>query len=285
MEGIITVIVIVGVAILLFLGFLFAIKSWLFGRFIVKEFKKCNVVVDGKKGTGKDLLFQYVVHKRNAHYYANISYGDEKYTHLDPKDCSIAPNTYKQFINGEVKKITDRFYEGEDFYFSDGGTFFPNYVDNILNMAYPYLPVTYALSRHISNANIHVNIQNLGRLWKKLREQADFFVHCCGVVNLGLWLGIKCYTYDTESSALARFRPVHRRLWNKYDRAEKDIYEAEKGDIRSGWVIIPKRWIKYDTRAFEKVIYGDTPRRNRADEEKKKKELAAKGEQQAKGDQ
>lgn len=56
-------------------------------------------------------------------------------------------------------------------------------------------------------------------------------------------------------------------MFNKFDKAEKDIYQAQNGDIKSGWIIIPKRAVKYDTRAFEKIIYGETPRRYRAQEE------------------
>ena len=91
MQSILVVVVFIGLGIGLFVLLLFLFRSWLFGRFVVSEFKRCNVVVDGKKGTGKDLLFQYVIWKRDEHYYANISYGDAKYTHL-----LILKNNYNQ---------------------------------------------------------------------------------------------------------------------------------------------------------------------------------------------
>lgn len=272
MEGFFSVIVwilaIIGVLLVLW----FLIRSHFFAKGIVKQFRLCNVIVDGKKGTGKDLLFQYVINKRDEHYYSNISYGG-KFTRITPKDCSIAPNTYKEFITGQITPLKERFYEKEDFYFSDGGTFFPNYQDGILNNAYPSLPLMYALSRHVCDSNIHVNVQNCGRLWKKLREQADFFVHCVQTIKLPFHLLIKCYTYDKVESALANLRPVRNRMFNKYDRAEKDIYQATNGEIKSGWVIVPKSSIKYDTRAFEKMLYGDSPRRNRKDEEERLRRL------------
>ena len=279
MSGLLGVLLWVGISILVLILLLFLFRCWRFGNFIVRNFRRCNVVVDGKKGSGKDLLFQYVINKRDEHYYSNISYGG-KHTPITPKLCSIAPNTYEQFITGDVKPLKERFYENEDFYFSDGGTFFPNYVDGILNRSYPSLPLMYALSRHICDSNIHVNVQNCGRLWKKLREQADFFIHCVQTIKLPFHLLIHCYTYDKESSALQNLRPVRKRMFNKFDKAEKDIYEAQNGDIRSGWVIVRKKNIKYDTRAFEKLVYGDLPRRSRKEEEReaerKKREEARK---------
>ena len=38
------------------------------------HFKHGNVIVGGKKGKGKDLLFNYVIHKRHDYYYSNIDY-------------------------------------------------------------------------------------------------------------------------------------------------------------------------------------------------------------------
>ena len=67
---VVAVIVMICAAILFFL-----VRSWLLGKHIVRQFQRCNVVVDGKKGKGKDVLFQYVIHKRKEPYYANIDYG------------------------------------------------------------------------------------------------------------------------------------------------------------------------------------------------------------------
>lgn len=266
MEGFFNVVLWLVFGILVLFLLIFCVRAHFFGKRIVREFKRCNVIVDGKKGTGKDVLFQYVINKRDEHYYSNISYG-HKFTQITPKDCSIAPNTYKEFISGQVVPLKQRFYEKEDFYFSDGGTFFPNYQDGILNNVYPSLPLMYALSRHVCDSNIHVNVQNCGRLWKKLREQADFFVHCVMTIKIPFFLIIRCYTYDKMESAIMNLRPVKRRMFNKYDKAEKDIYDATNGEIKAGFVIVRKKSIKYDTRAFEKMVYGNLPRRNRAKEE------------------
>ena len=51
------------ILIILFLLFLI-LKSYLNMAYIIKVFKRNNVIVFGKKGTGKDMLFQAVINKR-----------------------------------------------------------------------------------------------------------------------------------------------------------------------------------------------------------------------------
>lgn len=247
------------VAFLFVLLFIFIIRTWLFGRHILRGFKTSNVVVDGKKGKGKDLLFQWVIHKRKARYYSNIDYGGKRDVvrlHM----VSAEPNTYKDLIEENVQECQRWAREGEDVYISDGGIYLPSYMDSQLYRSYPSFPVYYALSRHTARHNIHVNIQNCGRLWKALREQADFFVHCRGIIKLPFVILLKCNTYDKLETAMQACMPVKARLMNKYSKAERDIYVADRGEIRQGWVIIPKGWIKYDTRYFEKVLYKGQPR-------------------------
>lgn len=53
------------------------------------------------------------------------------------------------------------------------------------------MPIFYALSRHLYNNNIHVNVQNLGRLWLKLREQADSFIRVLGTTDRGSYLLVR----------------------------------------------------------------------------------------------
>lgn len=258
----------VAVIVLIVLGLALAVvvfllvKSWLFSREVLRNFKTCNVIVTGKKGRGKDVLTQWVISKRKKPYYANISYGGA-YTHIKLRDISAEPNTYESFIDDKVTICKRWAYEKEDVYISDAGVHLPSQMDGYLHKKYPGLPIYYALSRHLANHNIHCNVQNLGRLWKALREQADYYVNLRGVLRLPFFLALKMTTYDKYESAYKLLEPVKPRLINKYSRAETDIYKASNGEIKTGWVIIPKRILKYDTRAFEKVLYGQQKRLER----------------------
>lgn len=246
------VFIIVFFALLVFVS-IWLIKNKLFYNDIVKHFKKCNCVVDGKKGSGKDLLFQKVINTRNETYYSNIDYG-KRYIHVDVKDISASGNTYKDFIVDNVKKSQRLFYETKDIYISDGGIYLPSYMDATLYKTYPSFPIFYALSRHLYRANVHVNIQNFARLWKALREQADFFIHVHKTINFFGFLIIKATTYDKYESAVAYLSPVKSRIMNKYSKSEVDIYRATNGEIKRGYIIIRKRSIKYNSRAFENVL-------------------------------
>jgi len=259
MNGFIRILIIGAVLIGVVLLIVFLIRAWLFGRFVKRNFQRCNVVVDGKKGKGKDLLFQYVINKRKAPYYSNIDYGG-KYEPIKVKDISVNPNTYVDFINDRITQCKRTMKERKDVYISDGGIYLPSYMDSQLYKAFPSFPIYYALSRHLADHNIHVNVQNVGRLWKALREQADFFVHVETNVKLPFFILVKCITYDNVNSATETLKPIRGRWFNKFSKAEVDVFNAQHGDIRGGWVIIPKWRIKYNTRALEPVLFGDQPR-------------------------
>lgn len=259
MNGIVKFLLI-GIVVFAFVIFLFfLIKSWLFTGHLVRQFRRCNVIVAGKKGTGKDLLFQHVINKRKAPYYSNIDYGgDCKIVKL--KDISAYPNTFKEFVNDDLRECKRWAREKTDVYISDGGVFLPSFADTLLDKAYPSMPPYYALSRHAAEHNIHVNTQNFERLWKKLREQADYYVLVKKRIKLPHFILVRCIGYDNLQSAIQGLEPVKARFLNKYSKAEMDVYRASHGEIKPGWVIIPKRTIKYNTRAFEPILYGNQPR-------------------------
>lgn len=251
------VLLLVAAVVLVAVGLVLLLRCALFKREIVAEFKRCNVLVAGKKGSGKDLLFQEVIRKRNKPYYANIDYGG-KCTRITCRDVSVAPNTYLAFINDDVRQVERRFIEQSDVYISDGGIFLPSYMDSTLYKQFPSFPIYYALSRHLADHNIHVNVQNFGRLWKALREQADSYILVRRTISLPFFLLVNATIYDKYASAEAGLDPIKVRMFKTKETS--DEYHALYGYIKSGWVIIPKRHVKYDTRAFEKVIYGDTER-------------------------
>ena len=217
------------------------------------HFKNGNVIVSGKKGRGKDLLFQYVINRRKKFYYSNIDYGGKRKI-IPLKDISCSPNTYNSLINDNVKKTLHKFKEKCDHYISDGGSFLPSQMDSVLHKSYPSMPLYYALSRHLYNSNVHVNTQNVERVWKALREQADFYPVCKRVYKwLPGFLIIKVISYEKYDSCVRGMLPLKKR-WNKESKNQVDLYTAQNGDIRKFYVFVPRWKIHYNTRAFEKVL-------------------------------
>lgn len=218
------------------------------------HFKHCNVLVAGKKGSGKDMLFQWVINKRHERYYANISYGGHC-KKIKLKEVSCAPNDYDHIVNDNIEKQPHFFREKCDIYISDIGVYLPSYMDSKLYAKFPSMPIYYALSRHLANNNVHCNTQNIERGWKALREQADFYVQVKRTFKIFGFLFItKYFTYDNYESARQNLKPINTRLLNKYSKANVDEYRALHGDIKRGFLIQFKSMLKYDTRAMEKIL-------------------------------
>ena len=87
-------------------------------RFIISEFRRCNNIVFGKKGTGKDLLFQFVTSHRKEKHYSNIPYTEQTEVR-SLKYFSCYPNTYKNFIEDKVKVISKENEEKVDLYYGE----------------------------------------------------------------------------------------------------------------------------------------------------------------------
>jgi len=226
-----------------------------------KIFKGGNVIVFGKKGKGKDLLFQNVIKHRKKPYYSNIDYGYKLEKIVNVGDINVNPNTYIDFIKGSTKKVKLPLKQDLDVYISDCGVCLPSQYDTQLSKLFPSFPIYYALSRHLTNSNIHCNTQALNRVWIKLREQADYFIKCRSIIKLPFFI-IENYTiYDRYQSALNDVRCSSSRLFNKYSKAENDVYNAENGEVKNGFVIISKRSIRYDTRYFRRVLDVDCPKK------------------------
>lgn len=218
------------------------------------HFKHGNVIVCGKKGNGKDLVFQWIINKRHDYYYSNISYG-KKHKIISLKDVSCSPNTYDNLINDNVTKTKHLFKEGKDIYISDGGNFLPSQMDSVLHKKYPSMPLFYSLSRHLYNSNVHINAQSIERIWKALREQADFYICVKRTYKLfGLIFITKCITYDKFESCKANLLPLKKRLLNKQSRNQYDLFTAQNGDIRKCYIIQFRNKLYYDTRAFENIL-------------------------------
>lgn len=229
--------------------------------FLCNVFRKNNVIVFGKKGTGKDLLFQYIINSRKEKCFSNISFG-KNCNDISLNDLELPHNNYDNFIAGQVyKEIKKEDFEGKDFYFSDIGIMLPSQYDTKLYKSYPSFAIVYALSRHLYNSNIHCNSQSLSRVWKALREQADSYIKCIGVQKpflLGAFgfLKINYIYYDKYESAEKSLLPLKLGFMNKYLNAQAKQYYATNGEIKKSYVLINKKSIKYDTRAFHSVVFG-----------------------------
>lgn len=222
----------------------------------LKEYFKTSVIVYGIKGSGKDLLFQKVINlNKKKEYFSNINYGF-KHNKIEIKDISVSPNTYNDFIIGNIKKIErNEKMEGKDIFISDCGVFLPSTYDSTLNKTYPSFPIYYALSRHLYNQNIHCNTQNLERVWKQLREQADKYIRCIKTIKIFNLFFIKVRFYDKYESAKENLLPMNNLLLNKVNKALIQQYNATHGEIRNGLIVIRKKNIKYNTRYFKNVIF------------------------------
>lgn len=209
---------------------------------LVNEFKRCNVIVFGKKGSGKDLLFAHAIALRNELHYSNINYNG--LTEVRPlTDLSVGDNTFEDCINGTIRKFDPTFEENKDFYVSDGGIYLPCQYNKQLNEFYPSMPMFYALSRHLYNMNVHVNVQALTRLWDKLREQADSYIRVLKTVDKGEYLQVSVITYDSYNSA-------ERGLLPSNDKQ----FTATNGEVTARKFRIYKNELEYDTRYFRDVF-------------------------------
>lgn len=225
---------------------------------IKQAFKQGNVIVTGRKGFGKDILFQSVINWRKEKYLSNLNYGG-KFQPFNLKDLELTPNTYHNFVKGTIEKCEKKEgFEKTDIYISDGGVYLPSQADYLLHKTYPSLPITYALNRHLFANGIHVNAQRIERIWKALREQADYFVLMRKrPLKLPFFLVLFTTEYDRYESARQELQPMVNTLFNKYSKAEKNLFTANHGFVKNGLIIVRKSTLKYDSRAFHEIIYGE----------------------------
>lgn len=245
---------------------------------IKSAFENGNVIVTGRKGYGKDILFQSVINWRKKAYHSNLNYGGA-FIPFDIKQLELTPNTYHNFIKGDIVKCEkDNSFENCDIYISDGGVYLPSQADYLLHKTYPSLPITYALNRHLFNNGIHVNAQRIERIWKALREQADYFILMRKrPLKLPFVLILFTTEYDRYESAKKELSPMNNTLFNKYSKAEKDLFKANNGFVKNGLLIVRKSALKYDSRAFHEIIFGNKAEKKEALWTKIKKKLLKSG--------
>lgn len=231
-------------------------------NYIIKVFKRNNVIVFGKKGTGKDMLFQAVINKRKEIHYSNILYTKSKTLLLKINEITLFPNSYENLINDNVEKIDPNLDEKLDIYLSDGGTYLPSQYDYMLHKKYTSLPLFYALQRHLYNSNFHVNVQSLSRLWKPLRELADGYFKMERTIFIGPLYIISLTYYDRYESAEQSLLPMTDKLLNQVNNGLAAQYKATNGIIKPMFLIGLKRKVFYDTRHFKKVFLKEKKKNN-----------------------
>jgi len=204
-------------------------------RFLVSEFRRCNVMVFGKKGSGKDVIFAHVIALRGEKHYANIPYDDNTEV-IDLYELNVGGNTFKHCIDGNITPFPPRFDECCDVYISDGGIYLPSHFDKELEKIVPDMPSFFALSRHLYNNNVHINSQAVMRPWKKLREQADSYIQVLRSVSCGDCLLVSIKVYD------------------KLTDAENEINPTAKYTVR-----VPIGELQYDSRYFRNVFLDRKP--------------------------
>lgn len=231
---------------------------------IIRIYKRNSVSVCGMKGRGKDLLTANVVVRRKIPYISNVDYGGYRIK-FDYNDIRL-PNTYKDFIEGKIKKFDYKFADKMDIYLSDCGVYFPSQYCNELNKEYKELPTFIALSRQIGECAVHFNSQALNRVWDKIREQSDIYILCrrCWYIKIPFFPIVlqRITIYDKYESANERRLPLRiplPLLANKEMRLQRTIklneYESAHGKIKSRWLIYRNK-SNYNTRIFKEMMNG-----------------------------
>lgn len=224
---------------------------------IIRIFEDGNTCVTGLKGRGKDMLFANVTYRRKKPYISNVDYGGYRMPlRLDLIDCG--GNTYRNFIDGNVKHYEFPYADGTDVYISDVGVYFPSQYNNQLDKEYANVPIYSALSRQLGCSNIHINVQNLNRAWLKLREMSDSFILCRRCIYFLGFVFQQVTIYDNHDSCQARRKPFRApfTLSSKMRdtiKLQKLNYDAQYGYIRNG-ILLYRNKSKYDTRIFKEML-------------------------------
>lgn len=237
---------------------------------VIKDyFRKGNVCVVGLKGRGKDILFSNVTARDFRPYISNVDYkNDCEFIPIDFKKLDVK-NNWKNLVFGEVVPYNYEYPEETDIYISDVGVYFPSQYCNELNKAYPNLPNFMALSRQLGLTNVHLNCQNLNRIWDKLREQSDTYILCnwCKVL-FGKIVVQEITIYDNADACQRRvepFRPIRPPIFNKAGQREiikaknielKRAFNERNGTVKRRLLVYIHR-SKYDTRVFKKILKGE----------------------------
>lgn len=150
--------------------------------------------------------------------------------------------------------------DGTDIYIADAGVYFPSQYCGDLNKKYGYFSTFMALSRQLGECNVHFNVQNLNRVWDKIREQSDIYIMCNWCKVLFGRLVIENVTiYEKYDSAVNRVPPYKApsvRMNNDRRMSlalEKQRYRVSYGDIKRRTLVYFNK-SSYDTRIFKRML-------------------------------
>lgn len=215
-------------------------------------FKKLSVVLCGKRGKGKDVIFSYISYGKKHN--SNIIL--QKNTNLISLDNLYIPNlTRQKLVHNDFEPIKRDNFEFFDniTLISDTGIFFPNWDENNLKKDYSSLPITWAIWRHLYDNGCHFNIQKCGRLWKLLREQIEDVIEIKSFSKGLFWFKLKLIHYERVEDAELGLLPLKKSFLKRRENIE--VENSKRGLIEEFTVLIPKYKVNHDTKYFRKVVF------------------------------
>lgn len=235
---------------------------------IMKLFSAGNVCVCGLRGRGKDMLMSNVAVRRKLPYVSNTDYGGDCIKFV-PMEFDCGQNTYDAFLNNALQYYKYPHPDGTDVYIGDAGVYFPSQYCGELNKRYGYFSTFMALSRHLGECNVHFNVQNLNRVWDKIREQSDIYIMCnwCKVF-FGRFVVQQVTIYENYDSAVARVPPykapsvglnADRKMNVQLDRQR---YRIAHGAIKRR-LLFYRNKSNYNTRIFRDLLLSGKKSRSR----------------------
>lgn len=227
----------------------------IYGRCLLRKISKDSLIIFGKKGKGKTLLFSEMTRMSKKGYLSTTDFRHKGQMLINYGDVNVSPNNWENVLNDDIKPIVQKDWEGKPIFLDDAGVYLPNFADGMLKKRYDSMPIAYAVWRHLYNAPIHINSQDVSRAWKMVREQADGFVKVRGCIRLFGLAWVRCTYYDRIASAEAQLSPMHGRIFNKFSKAEVDNFVAMNGEIRNFVVFAPAWRNRYDSRYFKSVFF------------------------------
>lgn len=234
-------------------------------RLYKRTFKKGNVCVTGLRGCGKDMIFANITARFTRDYISNIDYKNKSnYLEFAPSALRIG-NTYVNFINQNVNRFTYPYKQNVDYFLSDVGVYFPSQYNGELNKHYADIPTFMALSRHIADCNVHINVQNLNRAWDKIREQSDTYIRCISCHVFGKLVIQSIIVYDQYDACLKRVEPFHplkapllsmgsaRAMYKVKNEELLRSFKERNGSVRR-YTLIYLNKSNYNTRQFADML-------------------------------
>ena len=229
---------------------------------VKKWFDEGNIIVCGKKGKGKDVLFGNVIARIKRPYISNIDYTkDDRYIPLNYVELDCGGNTWRNVLSGKLNYYEFPYGDKVNIYHSDVGNGMPCQYDKELDEEFPSFPMFLALQRHLADSCYHCNAQAYERPWKKIREQAEeVYIRCIGCkVICGIVFAQFVY-YNREQSCIDQIPPFPYKepfFKKKTDKInidlEKTKYLIQYGEIKKyTYICINKS--KHDTRAFRTMF-------------------------------